>query len=495
MIFIIPVILAVINFFLQSYPRFFNRFFGVDVWTRLIEIDQVRKAGHKIPDRIDDGFLIKGSFDYPIIFPFIFSFFSKKTLLNIQGFVSPFFDSLNNILVFIVAYYATSSWLISSIAQAIYIFTPMVVVENSYLTPRSLGYLLFSLSFFPLLLFFLDKGLIFLLISLLFSTLLYLTHRFALQSFIFICIFYAIFNFSLIFLITPIVGFIIAVIITKGYYLRVLKGHLSNIQFWITNTNYRFAHQVYGINQNGKHDWVSKIYSLLSNFSPLFLFATNIWTASGFIFFALINLGDHTLNGALFYQMAIWIVFFYIFGSIVLRIKKLIPIGEGQRYLEMTTLPSSILSALLLHYFYKTYGLPIIVIGILLISGNLFLILFIQIKGIIKDKNRSLTSDMKEAYSFINSLPGKPHIMCIPHQITTMTIYNTKAQILVNADNSGLLKLKGVFPLLTKSLEELKKEYKLDYLLLKKSFVHVKDLKLKHKKVIFKKGDILLIKL
>src|SRR3989344_1512212 len=107
MAYLLALIIPFLSFGLQIYPRIFNRYFGVDVWTRLIEIDHVRKAKHKIPGKITKGFIIGGFFDYPPLFPLIFSFFPKKFLTDIQGFVSPFFDSINNLLVFVLCYQLT----------------------------------------------------------------------------------------------------------------------------------------------------------------------------------------------------------------------------------------------------------------------------------------------------------------------------------------------------------------------------------------------------
>ncbi len=52
MIHLLSLVVPLLSFTLQSYPRFFNRYFGVDVWTRLLEIEHVRKAHHKIPSKI-----------------------------------------------------------------------------------------------------------------------------------------------------------------------------------------------------------------------------------------------------------------------------------------------------------------------------------------------------------------------------------------------------------------------------------------------------------
>ena len=125
--------------------------------------------------------------------------------------------------------------------------------------------------------------------------------------------------------------------------------------------------------------------------------------------------------------------------------------------------------------------------------GNLSVILFFQIKGIITDKNRSLTRDLRSAYKFVNKLKGTPRIICIPHQITTMTVYNTKADVLVNADNPGLMQIQEVYPVLKKSIKYLQKKYSLDYLLLRESFATTSELKVSSNKVVFKSGDVLVV--
>ena len=211
--YLVSVIFPTLSFALQVYPRFLNKYFGVDVWTRLLEIEHVKRAGHKIPGKIKKGFIVEGIFDYPIIFPLLFSFFPKKFLLNIQGLVSPFFDVLQNILVFYIAYSLTNKIEVALLAQAMYSVIPIIPIENSYLTPRSLGYFNFTLAFFPIFMYHINPNPTFLLISLLFTCTLFLTHRFALQSFLIISIFFSFVDRSLIYLINIIIAFIIVIMI------------------------------------------------------------------------------------------------------------------------------------------------------------------------------------------------------------------------------------------------------------------------------------------
>lgn len=488
--YLFSLIFPILSFALQVYPRFFNKYFGVDVWTRLLEIEHVKRAGHKIPGKIKKGFIIEGTFDYPIIFPWIFSFFPKKFLLNIQGLVSPFFDFLQNILVFYIAFSLTNNIQVSLIAQAMYSVIPIIPIENSYLTPRSMGYFNFTLAFFPIFMFHINENPILLIVSLIFTCTLFLTHRFALQSFLIISIFFSLVDRSLIYLANIIVAFMIVMILTRGFYLRVARGHLYNIYFWVINYRHRFSHQIYAFKPRKRVDWVGRIYSLLSLLSPIFMFAMNVWAFSAVIFLIVLR---NVQYDPIFYRMSLWIIFFYIFGAIVLKVKRLIPIGEGQRYMEMSSVPSVILASVIFFYFFEQYAIISILILAALLLGNLLLILFIQIKGIITDKNRSLTPDLQNAYRYINKMKGRPRILCIPHQITTMTVYNTKADVLVNADNPGLMKIQEVYPILKASIPFLQKKYALDYLLLRESYAKLSGLKVPKSKVIYQSGDVLVV--
>ncbi len=486
----------VLNFVLQSYPRLFNPFFGVDVWTRLIEVDHIRKNHHRIPDRPLGGqFIIDGYFDYPPVTPWLFSFIPKKTLLKIQGYIAPFFDSLQVILVYFVAFHITENPMIAVLAQVMYMATPMIAVENSYLTPRSFGYTLFTLTVLPLLLFLGEGQEWYLVVSLVSGVLLFLSHRFAMQAFLFISIFFTFYLNTPLFIQIFLISFVLAIIVTKGYYLRVLKGHIANIYFWCVNLEYRFAHQVRGIiKKDTKTDFVNKIYQLLSLFSPVAIFGLFPWSLSAFILVAG-NYYNLFRPPAILFQFAAWIIFLYVLGVIVLKIRRLMPIGEGQRYLEMAPVPSSIIAAYVVFELAGLYGFFVLVlvgVAVLLCVG---VIIGIQIKGIIRDRNRSVTGDMLTVFEYINKQKSTLRILCIPHQNTTMTVYHTKAQVFVNADNPGLLKVTEVFPILRMSVQEVAKKYELTHVLIKESFVTLKELGLKEKDVVCASADVKLVKI
>lgn len=493
-------IIPIVSFFLQSYPRFFNKTFGVDVWTRFLEIDLVRKNNHKIPSDINDGFILRGNFDYPPLFPIVLSFFPKKTLENIQGFVAPFFDALHCTVVFFLAYFLTGRIEIAILAQVIYMVIPIVALENSYLAPRSFGYLFFTLALFPLLYYSTNSQPIFLLVGFIFTTIVFLAHRFATQSLLFVSIFFSLWEMTPLYILIFLAGFISAIVVTKGYYLKVLEGHWYNIHFWIVNYKNRWAHQVTGKTQGeGKRDLIGKIYILLSKLSPITLFGLNFWAISGIIFVVLVifNVSIPGLDNQLYRKLAAWILFFYFWAILILSVKRLLAIGEGQRYLEMATAPSAILASILYFAFLQTpYATWATILLIVMVVFNLALILFVQSKVVIKDKTRSVTNDMTNIFAYINKLKKQPRIVCLPLQITTMTIYNSKADVFVNANNKVLIPdFLDYFPIMKLTIKQLAKKWNLDYLLLRESYATLKELKLNKKDIVFRSGDIVLVKI
>lgn len=499
MMVLLSLLFPLLGFILQTYTRIFNKSFGVDVWTRLLETDHVRKAGHRIPEKIAGQFIVEGKFDYPPVFPFLLSFLPKKLVERYQGVVAPFFDSLNNILIFWAAYYFTNNLGIALLAQAIYTFTPVIALENSSLTPRSLGYFNFNLAFVSTIIYVQTGNFWALVGSVVFTTLIFLSHRFAMQSLLFLSAFFTIYTGNLYYLGIFILGFILATVLTKGYYLRVLKGHLYNIYFWIPNRDFRFAHQIRGLQKkDAKRDFVETVYTLLSKFAPVTMLGTNFWVGFAFVVLGLQFIPQNLLVLDIPQYISTfvsWIIFFYFLGIPILMITYFRCIGEGYRYMEMASLPASVVASWLFFQLLETPLSPLayILYGLLFI-GNLGLILSVH-RTIIKDRNRSVTDDMEKAFAFLNDQEEKLRILCIPHQNTTNVIYHTKHQVFVNADNSGLIPMSVVYPVIKWPLTDTIKKYDLNLIFLKESFAKTEELKLDKYKEIFRSGDMVLLKI
>lgn len=486
----LSLIIPILAFIFESYPRFLNREFGVDIWTHLLYLKEYRKQ-KGIPNKIENGFLVPGVYDYPPAFIFILSKFPFGLVERYEFLFSPFFDSIHLILIYFVSYFLTGSVTVALLTQLFYTLTPIIILENSSATPRSLGYTLFTVLMMSLFMFISTGQYFYLLSALLSGSLIFLSHRFTAQGFLFFSVFFSIMQHNFIYILAFITCFIFAFILSNGFYLKVLKGHIGNLVFWYRNINFRFAHQVKGNYQGYKtKDFIFRLYNQFLKFPPFILAITNPWTLPPlYLFFS------GLFAPPIVTYLLLWVLFSYFLSLLTIWIVKLRFLGEGQRYLELSAFPSAFLSALLLDSLLKTKQGSIAIILYVLVSLAAFLtIMVIQRKGIIKERLRTLTPSMKNMFDYIKTIKHKPQLLCIPHQITTNTIYHTGCKVFVNADYAGINKISEVYPYLRKPISEIMKKYSLDMILINTDYATIEDLKLTNYEVVKKINNFVLIK-
>lgn len=484
-------IVPVIAFFFESYPRFFNRKFGVDIWTHLLYLKEYhRQKG--IPKKIDKGFLVPGEYDYPPVFITILSKFPIKLVENYEFFFSPFFDAIHLILIFFIAEFISGNLYIALLTQVLYVITPIIVLENSSATPRSLGYTLFTIFMFSLFVFVQTNLVTFLVIAIIAGIFIFLSHRFTAQGTLFFVIFFSFFERNSIYIVTYMVSFVLALLFTNGLYLRVFKGHIGNLKFWYQQIDYRFSHQILGNYKKHKtQDFVFKLYNQFLKFPPFVLAITNPWTLPVIFYF-----WKYELLSPLLKQAFELVVVSYIISLLVIWVPKLRFLGEGQRYLELTAFPAAFLSSYLLIYFVQKTNYPNLTTLLYVIASilSVLTIVVIQRKAIIKDTLRTLTPDMEQMFKYLKSLKNKPKLLCIPHQITTNTIYHTGCSVFVNADYRNIGKISEIYPFLKIPLRKALEKYNLDAILLNEKYVSIKGMKIKNYKEIKRFGTFVLLK-
>ena len=171
------------SFSLQVWPRLRNRFFGVDTWRHLLMADHIRT--HKELPKSNDKYIFTEPSDYPPLLRIVISFLPKEIADRYQWIISPVFDFMHSLTLFFAGWVLTTSVYGGLIAQATYILSPLVVIENSNLTTRSFASLLSSLTFFLFVLYLAHGSYWVLSLGFLFGILLITAHRFSLQAFIF----------------------------------------------------------------------------------------------------------------------------------------------------------------------------------------------------------------------------------------------------------------------------------------------------------------------
>lgn len=479
MIFLFSIPLAAAAFIFESYPRFVNREYGVDIWTHLIYLKEFKKQ-KKMPVNMKNGFIFSGDYDYPPVFMWILSKLPFRLVEKYEFLFSPFFDSIHLILIFLFAYMLTSSIYIAFLTQALYVLTPIIILENSSATPRSLGYTLFTIVMMSIF-FYQNSGNMWLLILAIVSgALIFLTHRFTTQGFLFFAIIFGVLEKSLLFPSIFLVSFVLALVFSKGFYWKVLNGHLGNLMFWKKNIEHRYAHQVKGnLSPKKTKDFIFRIYTQFLKFPPFVLEITNPWILFTLIFI-LFNLNDNFIISS----FVLWITISYGLAIATMWIPFLRFLGEGQRYLELSAFPTAFIAAYVFVSSISTNWETPIVFAYTLVGITSFVtILIIQRKAIINEKLRTLTPDMKKMFLYLRSMKRKPRLLCIPHQITTNTIYHTGCFVYVNASYKTINEISDVYPFIKKPISEIMKKNNLDFILLNTEYASIEELGIENGKI------------
>lgn len=482
--------LAIIAFIYESYPRFLNRKFGVDIWTHLLYLKEYhRQKG--IPRRIKNGFLVSGEYDYPPVFIFILSKFPFKLVEKYEFLFSPFFDAVHLMLIFFISYFLTNDMIIALLTQVLYVLTPIIILENSSATPRSLGYTLFTILFVSLFLFIENNNSALLIVAIVAGTLVFLSHRFTTQGFLFFASFFTVLDKNSIYLWIFGISFIVAIVVSRRFYFKVLRGHIGNLVFWYKNIDYRFAHQVKGnYKEHRTQDFIFRLYNQFLKFPPFVLTITNPWTLPVFYLFFFAFPIEPILQRFIW-----WVIASYALAITTIWVRHLRFLGEGQRYLELSAFPTAFLSAqILLNLIKSEVALFTLAYYTVIGVAALLTTVVIQKKGIIKDKLRTVTPSLKQIYFYLRSLRSKPRLLCIPHQITTSTIYHTDCPVFVNADYANIETISDVYPYIKKPIPEIMRIHNLNMILLNKDYAKIVDLKLDSYRIIKEVDNFVLIK-
>lgn len=489
-------IVPLLSFCLQVWPRLINRYFGVDTWRFLMIADYLRE-NKALPKRMPQ-YIASTPFGYPPVMMMILASFPKKFAENYQFIFSPLVDAINNFIIFLITLFFTHDLRAAFFAQIIAALTPVIVMEASSLTARIFSHFIFYTSFLSLILFSLSKNPLWLLIAAIMLIVLFFTHKLAIQVYL-VCVialsivertpFYILF-FSSIFGIVFIFG--------GKYYRPIFEDHMAVLSFFIKHINLRFAHQFRGVKKEGENkDFITKLY-LLSFKNPLvYLLGNNPWLGIFLLisllgYYKLISLSTN-LNNEVFLKLSIWIYALLVAAIATLVIKKIRFLGEGNRYIEYAVLPLSIILGSYSSFFWETFGLKYTSLFTLFVLSLLGMIIYIQKKAIVQDTARTITPNLWKIINYINSQKKEPRIAFFPNTLGDPIMYFIKAKGLLTDGGKGMHELEDVMPVITKPMPEIIKKYNLTCLLIEESFVTMKELKLKAYKKIINFGSYSLI--
>jgi len=501
MVFLIGILTALAGYLLESWPRWRVRYFGIDTWRHLMVADFIRRE-KRFPKTLPEKYILPEASDYPPLFRLLLAFFPKKFLENWQGFISPAFDFLHSLFLYFFVYSLTRNVAIACMAQIAYVANPLIVMENSNLTTRPVASLLFSLSFVPLLYYAHFGGGGMLAFALIGMTILILTHRFALQGLVALTLSFVILQKSWIPLAVLLVSMALAVIVTKGFYLKVLWGHIQMLNWWRLNIHNRYAHQVRGLIKKGEKspDIVFRMYQFVLRLPPIavlaaipcvvFAVAVVLWYYFGWVIADFSRMG---IPSQIFESLGLWALTLMCVGIFIRSFKFVEWAGEGERYMEFGAFPTAILTSLFVWNVYRVWPTWLVFagFGLFILIGGLLPAIFLQKKVIIDSKDRSIGPDMRNCFQFVKEhLKGEVRMATIPLGLADSMMYFTQAKVFsTDSSLAHYNHYSDFFPVIQKPLNEIFDKYQVNTLFLNQNYAKVEELPLTGHKEIFRSGS------
>ncbi len=317
------VLVLIAGFLLSNLFRIKNKYASADCFFHYQAAEQIKENNFKLYKNIDT-YLIENPPDYPPLSHYLLAFLPKGKILSWGRFIGSFFDIIQKILVYAIAFHLTKSHTISLIAVVAYSFIPIAEQEQVDASPRTIGCLFFNISLLSTY-FSVSNNIVMLMVSIVFVMLTTITHRFSLQPMLLIFIFFGV-AYNYLFVAALIVGLLLSGLLTN--FPQILRSHITQLRVWQSMRKYLLDRKA-GVNKT-----LVKVYeSFFSNSLDLFVV---------FIYF----ISPSLFVGLEFF--IIWVILIRIVSLVVSNINSLRLIGEGYRYLAYNALPAAVLSAIVL---------------------------------------------------------------------------------------------------------------------------------------------------
>lgn len=457
-------LICMFAFYLRVKPRLKLKHYGVDAWYYLLYTEEFRKS-KRIPIKLPYYLLDKEEQWYPPGFPLLLSLLPKNMLEKFQWLISPAIDCIQLLLLYVVTFLLTKSIVLAIVSGIMYASTMTLVGENMSLNSRSLGSLIFTMTMLCLLGFITSNNNLWLIPLILGGVVLLLTHKMSTQNLVFVVsgmsVYYK--DIRLILILSGI--FIVAIILTKGFYLNVLKGHLEILRFWKKNLHNLGAHQVYDSLLYKKPENYRDERFHLRGFKGVVRHIRGIIGNNWYAFFLipasfLFSNGMFGVQG--FYFLWAVLTYFMVIGTTFIPQLKFL--GEGYKYIKLSIFPICVLTVTLLHtnLLFYSVGLSIMLLF------NLYMIPYFY-RNLRKNPIESMQG-LEKVIEYLRKTK-KDGIMTIPNVASDGLVYFTKKKVCWGGHSSGWNKLDLWFPVLKKPIEYFFTEYGLNFLLVDMHYV------------------------
>jgi hypothetical protein len=451
---------------------------GVDTWYYLASAEAIRSQ-KRLPIRLPQYLLHEQTESYPAVFPLFLALLPQAWLQSYFWLLSPIIDAVHLLLLYLLAFRLTDSVLAAGTAGLIYAVTPQLISETRNLNGRAFASLLQTVTMLVLLRSVIpslgpsatltgpnDYGLW--AVGVLLIAVLYNTHTSTTIAFL-----VSVATLSVVFgerrlLLAGIAGLPVAVLISGGYYLRVLRNHVYAARFWIRNVQFTRAHQVedsplLASPQRGGARVTSR--GLYRSWLSL---GIRVIGENPFILPMLITPIPDNIWAAHMYWWAVAILAWSLlttFGG-PLRI-----LGPGFHYMKTSVFPTAYALSVTVNIQEGAISWVGLALLISVIASFAALAYFYRVMARRETEHTAQTPpDLAEAAAFLRRLPGQ-RVLVLPTMYADFVAYAARKAVVWGGHSGNLDKFEEFYPVLRKPIDYFVRRYAIDYIVIDEAYV------------------------
>jgi hypothetical protein len=439
---------------------------GVDHWFWKAYIEKYRTTGQFPP--VLPQYLLDQHQWYPPLFPLLIAKLPKAIFEKYSHILAAFIDIIRLILLMLAAYWFTGR--VNSVIAAglIYSITPILIMYNIQLNPRGLGALFLDIIVLLLVWLIWHDGMLWgWTLVILISGLVLLTHKMTTQLFWFSSILSSIIFLDWrLFMLVP-SSIIMAIILSKGFYFKVLVAHWDIVKFWNKNWKWMLGHQILESPIYGKPEYETPTKYFRSGWNGYknnlkFILGFNPW---GWIILILSIMHYGHNNFHPITQEDLWMIKWLGIVLLFIVLTTFAPfmrcLGNGYLYNYNAAFPASLLVAMI--WGGLKHGIIIdVILAITAMSCLMGLVFyFFKLKY---SKTAKVDKELHLTIKYLQNMPDGV-VMCFPPHWHDLVAYKTKKKVLFGGHGFGFKLLRPIWPRLLRPISEIIAEFKVKYIL------------------------------
>jgi hypothetical protein len=471
--------LVILALYLRLRIFFGTRPGGVDTWYYLASAEAIRRQ-KRLPISLPQYLLHENRESYPAVFPLFLATLSPRWLKSYFWLISPIIDAVHLLLLYLLSFRLTDSVLAAGTAGLIYAVTPQLISETRNLNGRAFASLLQTITMLVLLRSIIpsdgpsapltgpgDYGLW--LVGVLLVATLYNTHTSTTIAFLVSAATLSVVFGEPRFIAAALLGLPMAILISGGYYLRVIRNHVYAAQFWMRNVGYTRAHQV-NDSPLFSADGPSRERSAPRNglYRSWVKLGIRVLGENPFILAMLVTPIPDNVWAKHMYWWAVAILIWSLlttFGG-PLRI-----LGPGFHYMKTSVFPTAYALSVTVNIQEGAISLVGLAVLICLIASFAALAYFYRVMATRETEHTAQTPpDLAEAANYLRRLPGQ-RVLVLPSMYADFVAYNAGKAVVWGGHSGDLTKFEDFYPVLRKPVEYFVERYAVDYLVLDHAYV------------------------